>query len=349
MNPHTRVFSVSLFILFAIVLSLSSVPISAEDLISKQAVSSGEGQSWKTVFDSASLLLREGKYPEAKVQLEIALALAKRLGSTSIPVGLTLSRIGSIYRHMARPDQAEQCYRQALAVWEANPGVDVLGLVRILNNLALLFIENSHYGEAERLLHRALHVRFEEVGSSEYELAKTFEYLTNVYFLRRKYGDAEIYNRKVIELCLRTFGPRHPETAIAWNDRGTLEIAMGRFPEAIEHLSMALDILQETSGQDYPGLVKILTNLGWAYQKNHQPEQAAMTLRRVVRIAEDSLDRENICLADVLSLSKYVHVLRSLGCKAEARRLQKCTEAILAVKTRKEMMSHTVDIGDLRR
>jgi tetratricopeptide (TPR) repeat protein len=304
-------------------------------------------QEWKAAFDSATQLIAGGEFPAAEAVLTHVLELEKGFASNGMRTGLTLNSLGTVYQHLARPAEAESCYRGALAAWEGNPGADGLGLVRILNNLSRLYIEGNRFGDAERLLRRALATRVEASQQSDLEFARTYEYLFIISFTRRNYVEAEANNQEVLKFCQRALGPRHPETAVAWNDRAVLEIATGRYAEAIAHLSGALQVLEETTTRDHPGLVRILANLGWAYTKAQEPERAEPLLHRAIQIAEVSFGPEDIRTAGVLST--YADVLRKLGRKAEARQLQKRLKAIWAKNSSENPMRFAIDASDLRR
>lgn len=301
---------------------------------------------WKAGFDSATEHIARGEFAAAEALLKNALELARVLGPNSIPTGSTLNSLGVVYQHLARPAQAEHCYRRALAIWEGTPGADGLGLVRILDNLSRLYIESGRVGDAERMLRRALATPLEATPQSDFVLAKTHEYLFIVSFMRRDYADAEAHSEKTLELCERSLGSRHPETAIAWNDRGVLEIATGRYAEGIAHLAGSLQLLEDALTAHHPGLVRVLANLAWAYSRAQQPEQAEPLLQRALQIAEVSFGPTDIRTAEVLS--KYADVLRNLDRKTEARHLQKRLKAISSRKARGNPMRLAIDVGDLR-
>jgi tetratricopeptide (TPR) repeat protein len=179
------------------------------------------------------------------------------------------------------------------------------------------------------------------------ELVRTYEYLFVIAYKQRNYQKAAPLSRKTLELCQRVAGADHPETALALNDCGIVDIEGRRFADGIAHLTGALRILERRLGRSHTATVRVLANLGWAYGRVGQPARAEPLLREALQSAESVYGPEDVRTAEVLS--KYADVLRNMNRKAEARELRKRSNEILAKSDRENAMGLKVDVGSLGR
>ena len=303
-------------------------------------------QKWSAAYQAAVALAASGQYRAAERALRDAGGLAQDCGPHSREMALTLNSRGSVYQYLAMHTDAERCYRRALAIWEKLADGQAVGRIAIANNLARLYLETDQLGAAKKVLWHELAVSLGAAPEADLELARTHEMISVVFHKQRKYSQAEPHIRKAIELCESAVGPAHPETAMAWNDLGALEMAIGRHAESIVHLSKALSLLESALNGDHVGKVTTLSNLGLAYAMMQQPAASEPLLQRALRIAEAGYGPADARTAAVLSA--YAEALRKLGKKREARDLQKRSQEIQSESVRRSRSSDVVSMTDLR-
>jgi tetratricopeptide (TPR) repeat protein len=77
--------------------------------------------------------------------------------------------------------EAEGLYKRALAIRETALGANHPDVAQTLNNLALVYADQSKHGEAEALYKRALAIRETALGANHLDVAWTLNNLALVY------------------------------------------------------------------------------------------------------------------------------------------------------------------------
>jgi tetratricopeptide (TPR) repeat protein len=63
-----------------------------------------------------------------------------------------------------------------------------------------------------------------------------------------------------LEIRLEQLGERHPSVATSYNNLAGLYESMGRYEEAIAHYQQAINIAQETLGENHPNTIQATNN-----------------------------------------------------------------------------------------
>lgn len=300
-------------------------------------------QEWQEAFNAAMVKVDSQDFWTAERVLKRAHGFAARIGPESREMALTLNALAAVCQHVGRPVQAERYYLQALSVYEGASETEGKALATVSNNLARLYLENGRTADAEKLLRRALAARHGAADHPDLELVRTYEYLFIATYARKDYQAARSVSGRTLEFCRQVFGPEHPETALALNDRGVLDIGLGQSTEAIAYLTEALAIMERAHGRGHPGTVRILGNLGWAYYRAGETGRAELLLGEAVQSADAAFGAEDIQTAALLY--KYAVVLRKLRRKPEARRFRKRSDEIFAKSPRLSPMDLTINYG----
>jgi tetratricopeptide (TPR) repeat protein len=93
-------------------------------------------------------------------------------------------------------------------------------------------------------------------------------------YQRAQYREADILYKQSLEICVRAFGPRHPQVAVVLNYMGLLYRIMGKYPEAQSMFRRALEIREEALGPDDPKVANSLNNLALVYHDQRQFDEA---------------------------------------------------------------------------
>ncbi len=89
-----------------------------------------------------------------------------------------------------------------------------------------------------------------------------------------EYDQAIEYYTKALERDLVTFGPKHPDVAIDWNNLGAAWKAKGDYDRAIEYYTKALESDLLTFGPKHPNVARLWNNLGLAWDHKGEYDQA---------------------------------------------------------------------------
>ena len=130
---------------------------------------------WAKYMDAAKAAFDRGQYAEAEKQFKAALKEAEKFGEEDPRLGISLSRLGNVYRAEKRYAEAEPLYRRALAILEKALAPEHPFVATPLNNLAELYRTQGRYAEAEPLYKRALAIREKALGPKHPHVAQSLE------------------------------------------------------------------------------------------------------------------------------------------------------------------------------
>ena len=89
-----------------------------------------------------------------------------------------------------------------------------------------------------------------------------------------RYGDAEPFCLKAMELGELEFGPEHPTTAITLNNLAALYQAQGRYADAEPIFKRALAIREKALGPEHPDVATSLENYAKLLRKTERDAEA---------------------------------------------------------------------------
>lgn len=122
---------------------------------------------------------------------------------------------------------------------------------------------------------------------------------------------AEAASLRLLEENIRTFGPDHPNVAVALNLLGASHYRQGKFSEAEGDFRRMLTIYERKLGPDHEDTAAALNSLGLVLEKLGDYPGAETLLRRAVAILEKKLGKDNPNTATVVS--NLARVLDSQG------------------------------------
>lgn len=213
---------------------------------------------------SASRMLgmayREAGDPRAATTLQGALSQLKNvLGSSHPLVAVVLNDLAAVCHIMGQEKEAEQHYRQALAIDCHAYGIDHPEVVTDMSNLgSFLFARRDrtpeHLQEARALFDRVLEMDRKVLPPSDPGHVMDHLNLSGLLRAEGDYDGAEGALRQGIELLER----HHPHLTIklaqALSSLANILVGQGRFAEAGGLLERALVIQEEVQGSRHPDL-----------------------------------------------------------------------------------------------
>ncbi len=118
---------------------------------------------------------------------------------------------------------------------------------------------------------------------------------------RGDFRGAEAASLRLLEENIRSFGPDHPNVAVALNLLGAAHYRMGRFGEAEGDFRRMLTIYERRLGPDHEDTAAALNSLALVLEKQGDNPGAETLLKRAVAILEKKIGREHASTATVLS------------------------------------------------
>ncbi len=146
-------------------------------------------------------------------------------------------------------------------------------------------------------------------------------YMNNIYYLnnsaylyvyQRKYGEAESFFVKALEIIQKSSGKDHPNYATLLNNLAELYRDQGLYDKAEPLYQEALEIIETSLGKSHHDYVALLNNLAELYRDQGLYDKAEATLKEALEIRKKALG-ENHPL--------YVAFLNNLGTLYKAQGL----------------------------
>jgi tetratricopeptide (TPR) repeat protein len=207
-----------------------------------------------------AILEAQGRFVEARVELESALALRERLFGSSHPlVAETLDKLGLVYRQQGHLDKAEILYHRAIEILRPRPGVE---LGTALNNLGNALAADGRLEEAEGALRQAIEVWEKVLGPEHSNIAAALSNLSSLERIRHHYSQAERLLEQALKMDRKTLPVGSVRIGLDLNNAGTLFAARKHYADAEGALRDSLSILRGSLPADHPEIGRVSVNLG---------------------------------------------------------------------------------------
>lgn len=216
-------------------------------------------------------------------------------------------------------EEAEQCAREALKLYEETTGTSSAEYGTACDNLALILRDKDKTDEAASLHERAMETRKECFGEHHPKYSASLSALAS---LNMHMGETELAKEHYDAACRlakEALGSSHPHYATCLNNVGLAYRASGDSSRAIDLHSQALSVYRETIGESHPHFATCLNNLAQAYKDAGRMEEAERASRQALQIRKDRLGTEDPQYAQ--SLTNLALLLKDEGKFSEAEQL----------------------------
>jgi tetratricopeptide (TPR) repeat protein len=150
----------------------------------------------------------------------------------------------------------------AMAIVERSDVTGITGLTaRLMNDLAVLLLAKSLYGEAEPLMRRALKIDEDSFGQDHPNVAIRLNNLGLLLQATNRLAEAEPLMRRALKIDEDSFGQDHPNVAIRLNNLASLFQATNRLAEAEPLMRRAVEIFEASLGPNHPNSKIVRGNL----------------------------------------------------------------------------------------
>jgi tetratricopeptide (TPR) repeat protein len=223
--------------------------------------------------------------------LEAALRLAQRSGGSAPGLARALNHLAEFYLEKGRCAEAWRLYQRSLPLMEQALGPEHPEVAVTLANSCAAAVGASHHLNARPLCERALRVRRRILPPDHPDIASSLSDLGSVYAQEGNFADAERLLRRAV--AIMRLSPGAAYAAVPLNNLADLYARKRRFGLAAETFALSVTCTERNYGQDHPGLVRILINLGHAHLLDDNFQAAEPVFSRALRVLENSADPEN--------------------------------------------------------
>jgi tetratricopeptide (TPR) repeat protein len=217
---------------------------------------------WRTASEMGHRAFGEGRYADAEGEYRTALAEARQAGKKDLRLSEALNDLGEACRVRGKLDEAEQLFREALEIREAELGSDDLSVAQTLNNLAAVYSAKGEFEPAASLYRQAIDVEEYSLGREHPVVATSLNNLALVYRMQGEHAQALPLLIRALRIGINATGPEHPNVGTCFNNIASVCFAAALVPASEAFFKQALAIKQKTLGPLHPEVAVILENLG---------------------------------------------------------------------------------------
>ena len=123
-----------------------------------------------------------------------------------------------------------------------------------LNSLALLYLTQGNYAQAEPLLQRSLAIAEKALGPEHPNVATSLNNLALLYYTQGKYAQAEPLYRRALAIAEKALGSEHPNVATTLENHADLLQKTNRDAEAANLEARAQAIRAKHAQENLPNL-----------------------------------------------------------------------------------------------
>jgi tetratricopeptide (TPR) repeat protein/tRNA A-37 threonylcarbamoyl transferase component Bud32 len=143
------------------------------------------------------------------------------------------------------------------------------------------------YDKAQPHLERSVRLFKDSLGANNLKTFKSMAILVEFYLAMDKRGLAKETLTEMRNGFIRLEGAGHPDSLVATNALGQLDLAEGKLADAAKHFATALDGLRQAVGNHDIRTIEAMNNLGMAYQAQHDLDKAEPLMKEAMdRVTE---------------------------------------------------------------
>jgi tetratricopeptide (TPR) repeat protein len=164
------------------------------------------------------------------------------LGGKHPELALALNNLALVLRRKGDLAGAEATYRQALAMQRELLGNVHPDVANTLNNLAFVVYDRGDLGGALQAESDSLEIYRQLFPHDNPDVARIMNRIGYWYIERRDYTTADRYLGEALAMRRRLFSQSHPEIASSLLNVGILQVATGKYRDALVSSRTAADI-----------------------------------------------------------------------------------------------------------
>jgi serine/threonine protein kinase/Tfp pilus assembly protein PilF len=235
-----------------------------------------------------------GLYPEARKQLELALALHKKVDGPESPKALnTAGQLGFVELRQGKYAEAEAQLSQTSQAMHRVLGPENPDTLKTVTNLGNVYLSQSKYAQAEALYTQLLETERRVLGPEDYETLRCMNNLAGVYTYEGKYTQAETLFGQTVEGRRHVSGPEHPLTLTAMGNLANIYSYEGKYAQAEALESQTVEIRRRVIGPERPSTLRSMSALASVYVYEGKYSQAEALFSQTLEVQRRVRGPEN--------------------------------------------------------
>jgi tetratricopeptide (TPR) repeat protein len=236
----------------------------------------------------------EGRYHDAHRRLGEAVARAVDVaGEDSVMVACLRNDLAVCCKYLARFDEAEGLYGQAMATLEARLGPGDAEVAGVWHNLAGLAHARGDHPTAVVRGRRGLAIRVAALGEDHLDVAADRAALAPILDGLGRHDEAEQLLRRALDVFERALGTEHHEVAVTLHNLAAVHHRRGDLETAATAYRRSLEIRAGVLGDDHPELGTTLVNLAVLERAQGDHHAAAGRLRHAIELLEPAVPADH--------------------------------------------------------
>jgi len=313
-------------------------------LVVRSGQANETSKGWSDWLSEGQALSHTGNYSAAAHAFREALAIAERLQINDRRLVELHYSLALAYAEMGQFVEAEGEYRRALSLVEKAEGQGSLHYAVLLADIAILPTQTGNREEVIALLRQAIAVN-ERTGSIK-NITVIRECLAQIFRREKRYREEEPLLEDALADLVRQKAADPALMGAALNNLAVLRFDQERYQESVDLQLESIRVWETASGKEHPSLVAPLNDLATAYLKMARFDDADLTYRRAINICRKTLGENHLEYA--VLLKNYSVVLRKLGHKREAKKIETQGEEIQRAVNRRNGVGSTISVTALR-
>jgi CHAT domain-containing protein len=216
-------------------------------------------------------------------------------------------------------EEATVLAQRAVAVSEAELGLQRPETASSLDTLAQLYRATGDYVRAEQLFERALVIRRKTLGAAHPTTADSLYHLAILYYTTGAYARSVSLHQQALAIRERVLSPEHPSIGESVNGLGNVYLATGAYAKAEPLYRRAVAIRQKALGPQHPKTAGSLSNLANLYRLTGAYAKAEPLHLQALTILEKAFGPEHPAIGDALCNLAIVYYETGAYAKAEPR------------------------------
>jgi tetratricopeptide (TPR) repeat protein len=301
-------------------------------------------KGWNDWFSEGKAVFNSGNYSAAARAFREAVGIAEHSDVTDRQLVELHGALAGAYAEAGQFAESEGEYRCALALVEKAEGRRSLKYAFLLARMAILPTQTGNRDEVIALLREAIaaHVR---VGYTE-NITVIRECLAQILRKEKRYQEEEPLLLDALADLTKQKEANPALMSAALNNLAVLRFDQERYEESINLQEQSIRVLEMASGKEHPSLVAPLNDLATAYIRVGRFDDADVTYRRAIDICRRTLGEDHVAYG--VLLRNYAFVLRKLGHRREAKKMETQGQMIQRAVNRRNGVGATISVTALR-
>ena len=206
-----------------------------------------------------------GRYEDARASLSAALEGQRALfGEANDDTARTLKELAGVVAQTGDLKGAISLMQHALAVQRGLKGsAPHPALAEAINDLAVMFMDNHQYDEAEPLLVEALTMMRRVYGDKHKNISSGLNNLALTYMMKRELPRSEMTYREALAMERELLGDNHPDLAQTLSKIAFVQYERGDTRHGLATLQESLRMYQQLFPGDHPEVARTMNRVAF--------------------------------------------------------------------------------------